>query len=147
SGVIALANLRAQIDGLESQVAAGRLNRAGWADLIELLLLRGHLLGRIADYERAAALAEQLGRDAPGDGMAFLARAKARATSHRFAKARANLDPAQRLGVGEAALDAERAAIFQALGRYDEALALRRRAAEIRPDFATLGVLAGLQAE
>jgi tetratricopeptide (TPR) repeat protein len=44
-------------------------------------------------------------------------------------------------------LDAERAAIFQALGRYDDALVLRRSAVERHPDFATLGALAGLQAE
>jgi len=147
SGVIALANLHAQIDGLDAQAAAGRLAPAQRACLIDLLILRGHVLGRIADYERAAALAEQLVRDAPADGMAFLARAKARATLHRFAKALANLDVGARLGADRAALDAERAAIFQALGRYDEALALRRNAAERRPDFATLGALAGLLAE
>ena len=78
---------------------------------------------------------------------ALLARARTRATFHRFAEALADLDAAERLGADRAALEAERAAIFQALGRYDEALALRRDAAERRPDFATLGALAGLQAE
>jgi tetratricopeptide (TPR) repeat protein len=112
-----------------------------------LLILRGHILGHIANYEHAAALAEQLVRDAPNDGSAWLARARTRATLHRFAEALADLDAAERLGPDWAALDAERAAIFQALGRYDEALALRRDAAERRPDFATLGALAGLHAD
>jgi tetratricopeptide (TPR) repeat protein len=44
-------------------------------------------------------------------------------------------------------LEAECATIFQALGRYDAALALRQAAAECRPDFTTLSALAGLQAE
>jgi tetratricopeptide (TPR) repeat protein len=155
SGVIALVNLQAQIDGLESQAhstrsgqaAVGRLAVAQRAGLIDLLILRGQVLGRIADYERAAALAEQLVRDAPTDGIAFLARARTRATLHRFAKALANLDAAERLGADRATLDAERAAIFQALGRYDDALALRLSAAESQPDFTTLGALAGLLAE
>ena len=100
SGVIALVNLQGQIDGLESQAANGRLAVAQWADLIDLLSLRGHVLGRIADYERAAALAEQLVRDAPADGIAFLARARTRATFHRFTEALADLQAAEQLGSG-----------------------------------------------
>ena len=42
---------------------------------------------------------------------------------------------------------AERAAILQAVGCYAEARVLRRDAAERRPDFATLGALAVLEAE
>jgi tetratricopeptide (TPR) repeat protein len=147
SGVIALSNLQGQIEGLESQAATGRLVTAQGANLIDLLSLRGQILGRIADYERAAALAEQLVHAAPGDGLAFLARARTRATFHRFAEALADLDTAEQLGSERVSLNAERAAIFQALGRYDEAFTLRENAAEHRPDFATLGALAGLQAE
>lgn len=147
SGVIALLNLQGQIDSLESQAAAGQLAVAQRANLIDLLTLRGHILGRIADYEHAAVLAEQLVGAAPAGGIAFLARARTRATFHRFVEALADLDTAEQLGQDQASLEAERATIFQALGRYEEALALRRDAAERRPDFATLSALAGLQAE
>ncbi|MBE7468951.1 MAG: tetratricopeptide repeat protein [Anaerolineales bacterium] len=147
SGVIALLNLQGQIDGLESQATAGRLTAGQWANLIDLLTLRGQVLGCIADAERAAALAEQFVYDTPTDGLAFLARARMRAAFHRFAAALADLDTAERLGWERAVLDAERAAIFQALGRYDEALALRRDAAKRRPDFATVNALAVLEAE
>ncbi|MCK6627151.1 MAG: hypothetical protein L6R45_18490 [Anaerolineae bacterium] len=147
SGVIALLNLQGQIDGLESQATAGRLMAGQWANLIDLLTLRGHVLSCIADTERAADLAEQLVCDAPDDGLAFLARARMRAAFHRFAAALADLETAERLGWERAVLDAKRAAIFQALGRYDEALTLRRDAAERRPDFATLSALAVLQGE
>jgi tetratricopeptide (TPR) repeat protein len=146
SGVIALANLQAQIDGLEAQ-AAEQVAVAQRATLVDLLILRGHVLGHIADYERAALLAEQLVRDAPGEGIAFLARARAHATLHRFAEALADLDAAERLGADRVVLDADRSAMLQALGRYGEALVFCCAAVERRPDFATLGALAGLQAE
>lgn len=38
--------------------------------LVELLLLRGHVLARIADYEHAVGLAELLVCAAPDDGAA-----------------------------------------------------------------------------
>src|SRR5262245_28472485 len=94
SGVIALVNLQAQIDGLESQAAAGQLAMAQRANLIDLIALRGHVLGCIADYERAATLAEQFVCDVPADSIAFLARARTRATFHSFVKALADLDTA-----------------------------------------------------
>ena len=139
SGVIALANLNVQIDSLEAA--------AQWVDLVDLLLLRGQVLGRIADYERAATLAKQLVCTAPTDATAFLLRARTQATFHRFEEALADLATAEQLDATLDGVDAERAAIFQALGRYDDALVLRRYAVERRPAFATLGALAGLLAE
>src|SRR5262249_15600062 len=44
-------------------------------------------------------------------------------------------------------LESARAAIFQAVGRYDDALAIRRRAAERRPDIQTLGAEASVRAD
>ena len=115
--------------------------------LVDLLILRGEVLGCISDDERAAELALVLVRDAPDDGAAWLARARTRAAFHRFAEALADLDAAGRRDVDRAALDAERAAILQAVGCYAEARVLLRDATERRPDFATLGALAVLEAE
>jgi hypothetical protein len=115
--------------------------------LVDLLILRGEVLGRIADYERAAELAQVLVSDAPEDGAAWLARARTLATFHCFPEALADLDAAGRRGADRAALDAERAAILQAVGCSADARVLRRDAAERRPDFATLGALAVLEAE
>jgi tetratricopeptide (TPR) repeat protein len=117
------------------------------AFLVDLLLLRGRVLGRIADYERAAGLAEALARNAPDDGAALLARARTRGTFHRFPEALADLDAAERRDADRAALDAEQAAILQAIGCHAEALVLRRDAAAHRPGFTTLGALAVLEAE
>jgi tetratricopeptide (TPR) repeat protein len=115
--------------------------------LVDLLLQRGKVLGRIADYERAAELAQVLVRDAPDDGAGLLARARAHAVLHRFPQALTDLDAAGRGGCDPVMVDAERAAILQALHCYTEAYALRREAAERRPDFATVGALAVLEAE
>jgi tetratricopeptide (TPR) repeat protein len=115
--------------------------------LVDLLILRGHVVGCIADYERAAERAEQLVRNAPDDAAAWLAQARTRATFHRFLEAVADLDAAGRRGADRAALQAERAATLQAVGCYAAAHVLRRDAAERRPDFATLGALAVLEAE
>jgi tetratricopeptide (TPR) repeat protein len=154
SGTIAVVNLQAQIDGLAARADRAGPARAGAAPavadqavLIDLLTLRGHVLGRIADYERAAELAERLARDAPDDGMALLARARTRATFHRFPQALADLDAAGRRGAVRAMLDEERAAILAAAGCHDDALALHRAAARRRIGFTTLGALAVLHAE
>ena len=147
NGAIALFNLDAQIDGLERHAAHGRLTSRSGAELVDLLTLRGHIVGRIADYERAAELSGQLARELPGDGVAFLARARTRACLHRFDEAIADLDVAERLGLAGPEPDAERAAILLAVGRYDEALAVYRAAAERRRSFETLGALAVLHAE
>ena len=117
------------------------------AHLIDLLLLRGEVLGRIADYEHAAELAVELVHDAPDDVRAWLARARTRATFHRFAEALADLETAGQNSLDRAAVDAERAPILQAVGCYWHALVLCEDAAKRRPGFTTLGALAVLQAE
>jgi tetratricopeptide (TPR) repeat protein len=147
SGVLALGNLQAQIEGQERRARTGLLTVGDQAELIDLVSLRGHVLGCVADYEWAEERAEQLTRDAPADGVAFLSRARALATFHRFTDALADLERAQRLGADSAIVGAEHAAIFQALGRYDEALQFFREAAGCRADFASLGALATLHAE
>jgi tetratricopeptide (TPR) repeat protein len=147
NGAIAILNLQAQIDGKQLQAAEGRLTVLGRAGMIELITLRGNILGHIADYEQAAELAEELIHDAPVDGQAYFARATTRATFHRFTGALDDLDLAERYGMQLSAVDGERAAVFQAVGRYDEALTIRRKAAECRAGFETLGALGSLYAE
>jgi tetratricopeptide (TPR) repeat protein len=144
AGVIAVANLEAQIGGQVSRALAGRLTVGERAEFVELIALRGHVLGRIADYERAAAMADELARQAPSEARSFLSRARMRGVFHRFAPALTDLDTAATLGGDRVELDAERAAIYQALGRYDEALAIRRQAVDRRADFSALAALAGV---
>jgi tetratricopeptide (TPR) repeat protein len=147
AGAVAMINLQAQIDGLEQLLAGGRAAIGVQAELIELVALRGEVLGRIGDYEWAEERAEQLTRDAPADGVAVVARARARARFHRFADALSDLDAAQRLGADPALVNAERAGVFQAIGRYEAALTIYNEAARGRADVTVLGALATLHAE
>ena len=147
AGSLAVANLQAQIDGQQRQAVAGELDVGGQAALIELVALRGHVLGSIADYEWAQTRAEQLTHDRPADGEALLARARARALFHRFTDALEDLAEARRLGAAPATVDTERAAIFQAVGRYDDALTIMSEAEKRRADFASVAALASLYAE
>lgn len=147
-GELALNNLQAQIAGQDRQLKVrSRVSVADQAELIELIAMRGYLLGMIADYESAEERADELCRNHPDDGIAYLSRAKSRARFHSFAEALGDLDDAERLGADSEALNHERAAIFQAKGEYDPALAFFHRAAKMRTDFASLGALAVLQME
>ena len=137
NGTIAVANLHAQIAGLAARGRQGRPGQAAAplvvatrAHLIDLLLLRGEVLGRIADYEQAAELAVELVHDAPDDVRAWLARARTRATFHRFVEAMADLETAGQHSLDRAAVDAERAPILQAVGCYWHALVLCEDAVE-----------------
>jgi tetratricopeptide (TPR) repeat protein len=146
-GTIALLNLRAQIEGVEPDIRLGHSTVESRVGLIELITLRGLILGHIADYERADGMAEQLVRDAPTDGTAFVARARTRAVFHRFTDALDDIDRAERLGLDVTITNRDRAAIFQALGRYDEALAMREEAADRRASFENVAALVGLYSE
>jgi tetratricopeptide (TPR) repeat protein len=146
-GVIALFNLEAQIDSLQHDVRLGEASIASRATLAELLILRGLVIGCIAEHERAERIAERLVRDAGSDPAALLARAKIRALFHRFPEALNDLECAERCSLDAETVNGERAAIFQALGRYDEARALLTEAVKRRPSFETFGALAGLAGE
>jgi tetratricopeptide (TPR) repeat protein len=146
-GTIALLNLSAQIDALEPEVRLGRTTVGTRASLVELIALRALIIGCIADCVRAEEIAEQLVRDAPTDARAFVARARTRATFHRFDDALADLDRAEQFSLDAETANGERAAIFQAVGRYDEALALREEGVARRASFENVAALVGLHAE
>jgi len=146
-GAVALRNLEAQIEGLEPNSTPGSPSAEERAWLIDLLALRGSILGRIAEYERALELAHLLVRDARTEAAAFLARARTHAVFHRFRDALDDLDVAERLAADAESVDRERAAVFQGLGRYEEAFAIREKNARRSPSFESLGALTTLYAE
>ena len=141
-GAIALLNLQAQIEGLERHSTSGEA-----ASLIDLLILRGQILGRISDYERAVQLADRLVHHADSDAAAYVARARTRAVFHRFEEAVDDLDHADRISPQDTASQRERAAILQALGQYHEALAAYEAAADRGGQFERAAALAGFWAE
>jgi len=58
-----------------------------------------------------------------------------------------DVDRAEQLSLEIETINRERSAIFQALGRYDEALAIREEAADRRASFENVAALVGLYAE
>ena len=146
SGRIAVANLSASIDSLELRRAEG----ATFDNLValsKLLFVRGDVLGRIADHDRAERIATEAIASSPDAGTALYIRAQLAGRFHRFEEANARLDQALAAGYPRYKIDAERAALLQATGRYEDALVLRERLAKDDPGIHTLGALASLLAE
>ena len=146
SGRIAVANLAASIDALELR----RAKSATFDTLValsKLLFVRGDVLGRIADYDRGERIANEAIASSPDAGNALYIGARLAGHFHRFQEASALLDQAIAAGYPEHEIDAEKAALLQATGRYSEALVLRERLAKDDPGLHTLGALASLLAE
>lgn len=136
---IAFANLESQIDAIERAARARELPVGEQVALAGLRLHRGQVLGRVSDYEAAAAIGERLVHAAPADPRSWLVRARAAATFHRFSSALGDLDEARRRGAEPDEVDGVRAGVLLAQGRTGEALEIRRRLAAARPDIVTLG--------
>jgi tetratricopeptide (TPR) repeat protein len=146
SGRIATANLSASIDSLEVR----RAESATFGDLIslsKLLFLRGDLLGRIADHDRAELVATEAMALSPDTASIFFTRARLAGRFHRFEEAKEVLDRALAAGYSGQEIDAERAALLQATGQYKDALFLREGLAKNDPGIHTFGALATLLAE
>jgi tetratricopeptide (TPR) repeat protein len=146
SGRIAVANLSAAIDGLKLHC----LERATFENLValsQLLFLRGDVLGRIADHDRAELVATEAAALSPDTATALYIRAQLAIRFHRFDEANAFLGQALAAGYATQQIDIEKAALLQATGQYREALALRERQANKNRGIHTLGTLASLLAE
>lgn len=146
SGRSALEDLCSAISRLERK----RRDGACVEDLVslaELLLLRGDLLGCIADHDLAEAAAEEAIESFPGDGAAILTRARICARFHQVGQSEVLLDLAMVAGCSRQQIQGARAALLQATGQFWDALELRDRLARERPNLETLGALATLSAE
>ncbi|WP_235777134.1 hypothetical protein [Rhizobium mesoamericanum] len=146
SGRIAVANLSASIGSLEREHSSGA-GPERLLSLSKLLFLRGDLLGRITDHDRAEAIANEAIALAPGSARALHVRAQIAGRFHLFEEAKGLLAQAFLAGYLKQEIDGERAALLQATGHYNEALVLRERMAKRDPGINTLGGLATLLAE
>ena len=146
SGRIAVANLSASIDSLECRRTAS----ATFEELLtlaQLLFLRGDLLGRIADHDRAELVATEAVGSAPDAGTRAFTRARLAARFHLFAEAERLLEEALAAGYPRREITAEQASLLQATGHYEGALFLRQGLAKHQPGIDTSGALATLLAE
>ena len=116
--------------------------------LSKLLFVRGDVLGRIADHDRAAQVANEAIASCPPARTRALHPCAARGAFPSLRQeADALLDHALAAGHPEREIDTERAALLQATGRYRDALVLREKLAKDDPGIHTLGALASLLAE
>jgi tetratricopeptide (TPR) repeat protein len=115
--------------------------------LSKQLFLRGDLLGRIVDHDRAELVANEAIALSPDTASALYIRARLAERFHRFEEAKALLDKALAAGHPKDEVDVERAALLQATGGYSEALVLREGLAKDNPSIQTLGALATLLGE
>jgi tetratricopeptide (TPR) repeat protein len=152
-GAISLGNLTGQIDYFEPATRTapgldGGARPSGFPSaalqIVPLLATRSQYVGRVADAERALAVAEDLVRAAPDQASSYVARARARTGMHLFTAALADLAEAEKRGARPAALVGPRATILEGQGDLDGALALRRAERAARPDLVNTTLEASL---
>jgi tetratricopeptide (TPR) repeat protein len=147
SEAIAVGNLGSQIRGIQKLVEDRKNDFEARAQLIGLLGVRYRYSSDMTDLEQIAEIGEAVVKADPKSPKAYGIRASARTSLHRFQEALADLDEAVKLGAKEKELRAQRASILHALGRYDEALALKEALAKEQPGLPTLASLAILYAD
>jgi tetratricopeptide (TPR) repeat protein len=143
-GKATVANLDGQIDALSGLIRGKGDQVSNRRALVPLLSARAQFLGKVADAERAAALADELVRDVPGQAWPLVMRASTRTAMHLFSAALADLDEAEKRGTPAGALMEQRAVILEGQGDLDAALAIRRAEREAHPDITSYGLEATL---
>lgn len=146
SGQIAITNLSASIAGLEVLRHEGGTSEQLFT-LSTLLFLRGDLLGRIVDHDRAEEAALRAAALSPTPGRALFITAVVAERFHRFDQAERLLKHALEAGYPAIEIDTEKASVLQATGHYNEALRIRERLADENPGIHSFGALATLLAE
>lgn len=152
-GEISMSNIIGSVTSAEEMVGRRPTDPVAHAHLVGLLVTRGQILGRIADYERALEFAEKIVKVAPRDPRSFIARAQIRGTLHAFKPALVDLELAERLAheVHEEELlpliKDRRAGMLRGLGRLDEAAAIYAALRSGRPNIGQMTTEASLLAE
>jgi len=144
---IAIANLDAQIEGLQRRAASGSDCPASASveiDLIERLIFRARIRSRFVDSRDALRRSRMLVRCFPNDQRATLGHAAVLVHFHRFEEALALADRLVEGGAAPQRVRNLRAQALHGLGRFDEALALRREEVAKHATSRSLGGLAVL---
>ena len=146
SGDIALGNLDATVRAAAAKAAHHPDDAGASRQLVELLVTRGQFRGSIADYERAAEVADASVRAHPDSADAHLARASTLGTFHLFEPSLQEAQAAEDAKAPAGAVAHVRATDLIAEGRFDEAetLGLWNDTTYLdSTDLATAAVLAG----
>jgi tetratricopeptide (TPR) repeat protein len=146
-GSIALGNMEGDIANVNKMIQTAPNNVGAMVRLSGIYLFHGNVTGRLDEYDQAIELTEKAVKIAPNDPAAWIAHAEARSRMHLFDEARADLDRAASLKGDPRQLEAMRASIQQALGRYGEARPAREKAVKEYANFEHLSAMAGLVAD
>jgi tetratricopeptide (TPR) repeat protein len=144
---IALINLNATITHYEKLVDTSPGDSQSAAQLVEALLSHQQFAGKMADLDEADRVSSALVAKSPNDSRAQLTRASSLGAVHKFDQALAAIALAEKRGADTDKCNDARATIFQAVGRYDEAAAIRNAPDEKLQLTAPLTVRATLAAE
>ena len=121
-GVLARSNLEAMIGARERALQRDPTWAGSRAALVTLLVTRASTYGRIDDYDRAIAVAEEGVQRTPRAPDAWLARASARAALHRFGPALEDSERAVALGADPDAVNGLRASVAVAFVEFRQGL-------------------------
>ncbi len=144
---IAIANLDAQIEGLQRRAASESdcpKNASVEIELIERLTFRARIRSRFADSREALQRSRVLVRCLPNDQRASLSHAAVLVHFHRFDEALAIADRLVEDGTAPQRVRNLRAQALHGLGRFGEGLALRREEVARHATPRSLGGLAVL---
>ncbi len=144
AGVISLNNLGGEIDAMEAGLRQQPGKIVPSPQLVTLLSLRSQYVGRVAEPDRALAVADDLVRMAPDKASSYVSRASARTALHLFKAALADLAEAEKRGTKPDTLVGQRATILEGQGDLDGALALRHAARMADPGLVNLTLEASL---
>ena len=127
---IAIGNLNADIDMREKQMGRTPPDAESLLRYVDLLLAHAQFAGKVSDLEKADRVTLANLPRLVGDGGAHLARANALGGVHKFDAALSELAQAEKSGAEPIRISEARAAIFTAVGRFDDAFAIRAKADE-----------------
>ena len=121
---IAYNNLNIDIAGRQAAYAKTPTSES-LTRLVESLSARSQFAGKISDLETIDQLTVAALKDHVSDPQVHLTRASALSAIHKFALALGELSNAEHLGAPPDKVKEARASIFQATGKYDDALKIR----------------------
>jgi tetratricopeptide (TPR) repeat protein len=124
---IAIGNLQADLTMREKQMAKSPPDADAVGRYIDLLLAHSQFAGKVSDLDKADQVTTEALKRMIGNGVVHLARANALGAVHKFDAALAELTQAEKTSAEPVRVAEARAAIFQAVGRFDDAAAIRNR--------------------
>lgn len=109
----------------EKQMAQTPPDADALGQYVDLLLAHEQFAGKVSDLDKADQVTAEAVKRLASNGAVHLSRANALGAVHKFDLALAELAQAEKMGADHVRINEARAAIFQAVGRFDDAAVIR----------------------